>query len=431
MSKRLCAVGAAAWVLAASTLLAGPAPDSRRLAQAKDYIADEQWARAIAELQVAASDPKETHRDEALFWLAHSEHQTGDDAAAIETITKLERQYPRSPWVRIAASVRVEIAQRLRRDDVLWRLAVPPPAPPAPRAGVPPPAPVAAAPPAPTPAPGRRPPSRHAPPAMPPEPATPVAAMPSATPPPSVARPVGLTPPVPPQPMPPSALFPAPTEFWVPNASYLADTDLRIEALRVLLDSHGDRAIPLLREIALDRNSPDEARRAVFVLAQSHRVDARNTVRELARRGAEPVRLAAIREIGRFDGPSVSAELMQVYSAAPTPRIKRQIVSSLGERADSTALLRIAKAEADANVRDVAIVTLGRTGAREQIRTLYLQAPRESRVAVLTALFNAKDEDELIRIAQTEREPILRVRARQYLRLLATPKALKFLEEHP
>ena len=52
-------------------------------------------------------------------------------------------------------------------------------------------------------------------------------------------------------------------------------------------------------------------------------------------------------------------------------------------------------------------------------------------MAVLSALFTSKDEDELIRIAKTEKEPLLRQRARMQLRLLATPKALKFLEENP
>ena len=64
-------------------------------------------------------------------------------------------------------------------------------------------------------------------------------------------------------------------------------------------------------------------------------------------------------------------------------------------------------------------MTLGRApDARAQLRTLYAQAPRDSRGAVLAALFAAKDDDELIRIARTERDPILRARARQQLRLL-------------
>ena len=208
-------------------------------------------------------------------------------------------------------------------------------------------------------------------------------------------------------------------EFFLPTP-YPPDTDLKIEALNGLLEGYSERVIPLLREIALDGNNPDEGRRAVLVLARSHRPEARTTVVEVARRGPEPVRLAAIREMGRFDGATVTADLMQVYQMSTTPRIKRQVVSSLGDRSDNVSLLTIVRAESDPAVRNIAIVTLGRLpDARPQLRTLYVQAPPESRMAVLTALGTSKDEDELIRIAKTEKEPLLRQRARLQLRMLA------------
>ena len=409
-------VGAAAAVAAA-------APESKRLGHAKDFIADEQWARAIVELQVLADDPKETNRDEALFWLAHSEHQSGDDAAAIQTIARLEKQYPKSPWVKIAGSMRVEIATRLKRDDLLWLMVTPP----TPRATTPPPSPFVTGVPPPQPPPPAIPSTRSPrPPAAAPLPPPPGGVTPTA----SAPTPPRYRAAVPAPPM-IAGQPPVPTEFWAPADAFATDATVRIEALGSLIESHGDRAIPLLKDIALDDKSPDEARRAVWLLAQSRRPEARNTVFEVARRGAEPVRLVAIREIGRFDGPTVSAELMQAYSTAGTPRIKRQVVSSLGERADNMSLFRIAKGESDPNVRNLAIVTLGRTGAHDQLRTLYVQTPRDSRGAVLAALFAARDDDELIHIARTERDPILRARARQQLRILNTAKAIQFLNEKP
>jgi HEAT repeats len=419
--------------LGAALVAAAPAADSKRLGRAKDYIADEQWSRAVAELKAAAANPKEPNRDEALFWLAHSEHQAGDQAAAIETIADLERDYPSSPWVRPARSLRIEIAQRLRRDDFLWWTASPP---------VPPAAPV---PPAPAPARTRPPatPRGAAPLPLPPPPTpTPVPAAPPAA---SMTPPVPPAPgttPVPPAPkrssrsrvVGPGALEPPPlppdeSAFWVPWP-FEPDTDLRIQALNGLLKDHADRVIPLLKEIAFDTGNPEDARRAVFVLGQSPLADARETIVDVAKRGPVPVRIAAIRELGRVNTPNVSADLMQVYStASDDARIKREVVSSLGARADTVSLLRIAKTEADSLVRNTAIVTLGRAGAREQLATLYAQAPRESRGAVLTALLAAKDEDQLIRIAETEKDAPLRRQALRQLRLLGTPKALKYLSE--
>jgi HEAT repeats len=431
MNIRTTGMSAAAWLLAIGMAVAAPAPDSKRMGRAKDFIADEQWGRAIVELQAAVDDPKEENRAEALFWLAHSQHQAGDDSSALQSIARLERTAPTSPWVHPARSLRIEIAQRLRLEGWLWTMATPP-APPTPAAAPVRPGAV------PRPA-AMTPPAQPAPPTMTmtmttaPPPAVPMPAPPApppgvTAPPPRFSRPA--RPPVTPAPVAPppapwtSEVWPAPTPGWT-------DGTLRVQVLTGLLDAHSTQVIPLLRQIALDPNSPDEARMAVFVLAQSRVPEARRTVVEIAYDAAEPVRIAAVRELGRFDGPSISTELMRVYTMRSTPRLRHQVVSSLGERADNASLLRIVKQEAEPTVRDFAIVTLGRTGAREQLRTLYVQAPPSSRPAVLTALFTMKDDDELIRIAKTERDPALRLRARQQLGLLATPKALKFLEDNP
>ena len=211
-----------------------------------------------------------------------------------------------------------------------------------------------------------------------------------------------------------------------------ANQVVRIEALAGLIDAHSDRVIPLLKEIALDKTRPGEARQAVLVLAQSPRPEAHSTILEVARAGAEPVQIAAIREAGRFQDMNVSSELMRVYQAAGAPNVKRQVVTSLGERKDDASLLRIVKTESDSGVRDTAIMTLGRIPtARPQLRLLYGQAPAESREAVMKALLAARADDELIQIASTEKNPVLRQRARQQLQLLATAKAVKYLTENP
>src|SRR5260221_3436258 len=121
----LSGVGSAAFAAPAPPAVSEPAtspepnPDSKRMERAKGYFADEQWVHAIAEFRAVADDPREANRDEALFWLAQSEHETGDHSATIQTLARLERQFPKSPWVRFGRSLRVEIAQRRNRDDAL------------------------------------------------------------------------------------------------------------------------------------------------------------------------------------------------------------------------------------------------------------------------------------------------------------------------
>ena len=121
----------AAWVIPAAAAAAEPQM-SPRMETAKDFIADEQWLRAIETLKAAATDTKEKNQDEALFWLAHSQHQVGDLSDALMTIGELEQKFPASRWVKPARSLRVELAQKLRRDDFLWRIATPAPPQPMP-----------------------------------------------------------------------------------------------------------------------------------------------------------------------------------------------------------------------------------------------------------------------------------------------------------
>lgn len=357
------------------------------MSRAKDFIADEQWQRAIEELRAAAADPKERAKDEALFWLAHSQNQAGDRFAAVDTIRRLEQEYPASRWTKPARSLRIEIAQRLRRNDVLWLSATPPP-PPAPAPPMETPA-VAPAPPVPR--------GPRRPPVMPPPSPTPAAA-PAHTPAPPVMAP--------------------PAEPWF-GAEVPSDTDLRIQALGSLIRTDAAKVIPILKEIALDDESPGAARRALFVLAESGRPEARSTVVEVAKSAPERVRIAAVRELGRFGGPEVSRELLQVYSTA-NERVKYQVVMALGERAETVALMRIAESEADRMLRERAILTLGRAGGRDELRQLYAKAARSKR-AIIIGLFNARADAELRRIAEEEKDESLRREAQTRLRLLAMP----------
>jgi hypothetical protein len=375
------AIVAALLVTASVAPAAKPAPaDSPRLARAKDLISEDRWTAAIPELRAAVADPKEQNKDEALFWLAHSQNQAGELAEAVDSIRTLQADYPKSRWKEPAGSLMIELAQKLGRRDVLWRTAAPPkpPAPPermrAPRA------------------------PQTAPPA----------AMPA--PPPSPAAP---------------AAPPTPPATWFAE-SYAFDADLRVQALGRLIPTDAPKVIPILRTIALEADNPGAARRAVFILAQSRNPEAQSTVVDVAKVGPEMVRVAAVRELARFGGPNVGQDLLEVYSRGNAP-VKQQVVFSLGERSDASALLRIVQTENNDELRDAAIVTLGRAGGREQLRVLFSRAPRDTRQAVIRGLFLARDEDGLIRIAGQEKDAALKAEIISKLRLLGTPKAKEYL----
>ena len=388
------AIVAISLIAGSEALRAAPLPaESARMARAKDLISDDQWTAAIPVLRAASTDPKEPNKDEALFWLAHSQNQAGDLAEAVETIRRLQREFPKSQWLLPAASLMMELAQKLGRRDVLWKAAVPPP-PPAPPEAIPTPGPPSGP---------RSPRSRKVMPMPPPPPPAPGAAMP---------------------PAPPAS--PVPLMTWFAE-SYAPGDDVRIQALGRLIKTDAPKVIPILRTIAFEAVDPGSARRAVFVLAQSRNPEAQSCVVDVAKTGPEPVRVAAIRELGRFGGPEVSHALLEVYSTGKMP-VKRQVVVSLGERADTSSLFRIAKSENDDLLRDTAIVTLGKVGGREQLRLLFVRASKETRLAVIRGLFLARDDDGLISIAGQEKDPELRSEVLNRIRLIGTPKAKEYLE---
>lgn len=420
--KKMCVV-----MLAVSALLVPVAGwtaeplQSPRMERAKDYIAEEQWQRAIEELRAAAADTKEKHRDEALFWLSHSQNQVRDLVGAMKTIAELQSAFPKSPWVKPAASLRIEIAQKLNRTDVLWGIAQPGVSlyrlePPPPQPAVPSPAPPRR--------PGQPPGVTPPPAAAPPVAAPPPGETPKATPPPSLLAPA----PAPSVPRPHAT--PSPPAFatvWMPDG-WQPDASQRIQALSSLIHTDAPKVIPILREIALESPDAGEARRAVFVLAQSGKPEAYKSVLEIARTGNESVQIAAVRGLGEFGGRDVAEQLLQVYGSA-NARVKFQVVDSLGDRAATAALLRIAETEVDKRLKETAIVRLGQVGARDQLQRYYLKARSDLKAPIIRALVLAKAEDVLIRIAETESDEAIRRQAVSGLRLLGSAKARQFIEK--
>lgn len=358
-------------VFAGALSAAAAAPESKRLVRARDFIADEQWMQAIEQLRAAIRDPKETRRDEAFYWLAHSQHHSGDSGAAVETLARLEREFPSSMWVKPGQALRIQIAFRLDRSDVLWKMATPSPAV----------------------APGR--------------------SKPTALPDLKAATPV-----------------PVPMPMWY-SATLKPDLDLQVQALGALMRTDPDKVIPLLGHIAFETDNPDSAVRAVFVLAQSPRPEARATVVRAAKTGPARVKIAAVQNLARFGGGDASNDLLQMYPTADAP-VKVQIVKSLGEIDARVALVDILRSEKEATLRSTAIVSLGRAGGADQLFTMFKSEDFATRPSIVAGLFHARAESQLIKIAEsvckTGKEPIC-VDTCERLSLLGTASAKEYLQK--
>jgi hypothetical protein len=63
------------------------------------------------------------------------------------------------------------------------------------------------------------------------------------------------------------------------------------------------------------------------------------------------------------------------------------------------------------------------------LRVLYLKAGAEFKRPIIQGLFNARAENELIQLAERERDLVFRQEFFNQLRLLGTPKAKEYLQK--
>jgi HEAT repeat protein len=200
-----------------------------------------------------------------------------------------------------------------------------------------------------------------------------------------------------------------------------AEVELRIQALGSLIRLEPARAVPILKEVALNALDIDQARRAMFVLVQSDRTDARAAVAQIAKSGPEPVTIAAVKVLGMSASPETTAVLTDLYFEGTRP-VKSQVLRALGAARQPQPLMRIVRTESERPLREIAVAALGQAGARRQLAELYRREP-DLKLPVIAALFTASGEDELIAIARTEPDRSLRQQAVARLKLFGTAKA--------
>jgi len=88
--------------------------------EARDLIADGEWVRAETAFNRFIADfPQDREIPVALYWLAFSLKQQNKFSSADATLTRLIQQHPTSNWLNDARAMRIEIAPRLRNNQVI------------------------------------------------------------------------------------------------------------------------------------------------------------------------------------------------------------------------------------------------------------------------------------------------------------------------
>jgi HEAT repeat protein len=204
------------------------------------------------------------------------------------------------------------------------------------------------------------------------------------------------------------------------NPEAQKNDELRMLALQGLINTDPDRAIPFLAKVLEGSGSPKEKSKALFVLAQSGRPEAREALAKIARGQSNPeLQRKAIEYLGMFGGPESKKTLSEVYASSSDSSIKRSILRSYMISGDREHLFEAAKSEKNEEVKREAIRQLGLVHAQNELQQLYRsENSTDVRRELLQAFFLSGDAPQLLEVAQTDKDPELRRSAIRNLGLI-------------
>jgi HEAT repeat protein len=218
---------------------------------------------------------------------------------------------------------------------------------------------------------------------------------------------------------------------------------LRMRAIRALGDTNDERALDVLREIAMGPTYEDESPTdsAIHALAGHESPRAVQILGEVATSGKNPrARTHAIEIMSRRRGDNVVDELLRLYDAVPDIQTKKYVVAGLGNRKDPRAiakLLEIARSAPDPGLRMTAIHAIPNRGEEQDLDVLISlydsERNDEIKLTLLSALGryqNQRAYQKLEQIVRSPAEPIERRKvAISMLGNCKDPQCRQFLED--
>jgi hypothetical protein len=209
------------------------------------------------------------------------------------------------------------------------------------------------------------------------------------------------------------------------------DEELKIMALRGIMNTDPESAIPLLSKRLESGSVPPKAKsQALFILAQSGSPQAREILGKVARGQSNPdLQTKAIQYLAMFGGAESRKTLAEVYASTSDPSIKRAILRSYMISGDREHLFEAAKTEKNDEVKREAIRQLGLVHAQSELQQLYRtdNSPAVRR-ELLQAFFLAGDASKLLEAAQNDKDPDLRRTAIRNLGLIHSDDSAKALQ---
>jgi hypothetical protein len=213
------------------------------------------------------------------------------------------------------------------------------------------------------------------------------------------------------------------------------DQDLRILALRGIMQADPDKGAPIIERMLADA-SPGERDRVLSLLSQSQSSRARDAMFGAVRNNANPeLQRAAIRHLRTMEGADDREVLADVYQTTTDSSVKRAVLESYFMSGNVERTAEVANGEQDSDLRRTAIHNLGMLnqpgtskGASDALVSLYnADSSSEIRRAIVNALFIQPNAKALVDLVGTEKDPSVKKEIVSKLSLMRTPEATNYI----
>jgi len=215
-----------------------------------------------------------------------------------------------------------------------------------------------------------------------------------------------------------------------PRPDAQSDDELKMLAIQGLMNSDPDRALPLLEKVLNGTGTPREKGKALFVIAQSGKPEARQILGRIASGQSNPeLQRKSVEYLGLFGGTEAHKTLAEVYARSTDEGVKRAILRSYMLGGDKEDLFAAAKSEKDEGVRREAIRQLGLVHGIDELQQLYQkESSTELKREILQAFFLSGDSKKLVEAALGEKDSELRRAAIRNLGLINSSESAQALK---
>jgi tetratricopeptide (TPR) repeat protein len=210
------------------------------------------------------------------------------------------------------------------------------------------------------------------------------------------------------------------------------DEDLKLLALRGLMQSDPDRAVAMIEQLLSGSSSIKVKENALFVLSQSRSARALEVLGNAAKNSGNPdLQMRAIRYLGVMNRAGNDQVLQDAYRSSSDEAVKRAIIRSYMVSGNRARLTTIAgDAGSSPALRGEAVQQLGVMHAGDELARLYArESTPEVKRRIIQGLFISQDAARLVELARTEKDLELKKAIVQKLSLMKSKEATDYLVE--